>query len=547
MSKIILIYLLLLLTANLSAQQGGNYIPLEFENVEPIWIHVSSDSSLIGVSSPDLPGLVYDGYGHLLAANDVEDDLPILDGFGYLVTQTYDFIDMDGALIEKIDLTTGQVIWQNGFDLRDEIYREFIFRSVIEESDLVLYSIEVREDFGQSGIYWGNGLGYLKKRFYNLETGNLVRETFPDTLSEKLWPIRSKRNGHGGTMDILPDDEVEVITVGQNNDIGWYLKIDTLDERSNIISELDTFAQNIDLDWTDTGINLVDLFIRDDNEDLYFLNYYNPRTQPADSSSIQLLVIDKDNIVTNIPIDFIDLEDLERLRIMNITQSQLVIQATYVDTLGINILFINKNTGNLERKVRYRDRITTLQRQILPIYDEEFILMNYSVRADGKCSLDFYISEGEEMVALNSFIMSIADWRTYPDDIQMLANGDFLVTLKYTELLPIGLTNGSFSAILRVTPEQIGLSTSVAEVSEEYEFSYKLYPNPAVTEVTIELPYRKTYVVAIHDLQGKEISRVEYGWGGTQSLDVRGLASGAYRVVIYDGEHRHSELLSILR
>jgi len=92
-----------------------NYIPLEFENLDPVWAHVSSDSTIMGHMIPD-SDVGFDGYGHIRSSNDPYTERLLHDGHVYLVSRTLYDNDYAGGIVEKIDLSTGELIWKTIFE-----------------------------------------------------------------------------------------------------------------------------------------------------------------------------------------------------------------------------------------------------------------------------------------------------------------------------------------------------------------------------------------------------------------------------------------------
>ena len=131
MKRLILIILITFLALfNCEAQLAGNYIPLAFENLTPDWITVSMDSTIIDhvIPNPRASDIEFDGYSHVYTSAEIERHPIIKDGFYYKVSKTLYDVDVSGGLIEKIDVKSGKVVWQNSFDLRTEDKREFIER-----------------------------------------------------------------------------------------------------------------------------------------------------------------------------------------------------------------------------------------------------------------------------------------------------------------------------------------------------------------------------------------------------------------------------------
>ena len=77
--------------------------------------------------------------------------------------------------------------------------------------------------------------------------------------------------------------------------------------------------------------------------------------------------------------------------------------------------------------------------------------------------------------------------------------------------------------------------TSVTELENTQE-SVRLYPNPAVSEVNLELNQEGNYQLLLMDLTGKVITNFDCQ-AGTQTISLNGVARGMYSLTIYrDGK-----------
>jgi len=514
---------------------GYNYVPIEFDNLEPRWSHVSFDSTIIDHTITGLPPNWYDGYAHIYGQVAVEKKFPIKDGYVYLSTNILYGYDIGGAIIEKIDLETGDLIWQKMYDLRVQEDREVIYRTIIEDDKLVLYNLAVDYDSLGGSILFGGQVGYLKKRYYDLETGNLILETLPDTNSFK---IRTPRHGTRG-MTILSENEIELITIKQNNTEGYFLEIDTLNHSGTKLTSTSYLSQELNLDWANTRLLASDKFVKDEDENLFFLNYYGPLSEPIiDSASIQLLKYSPSGIRTELPMEFSDFEDLVSIRIVNLVRDEIIMCALFENGKGISILFVDKYTGIINRQVKH-ELINTQFWEGLPIYDGEFFLMDWSETVDDKYSMDFYLSEGNNTVPISKFVMSHKGYVPVPYALQLLENGDYLVSFHYTERAS-PVSKGKFHSLIRITPEQLGIITSAKELNDGHNLLI-LYPNPTSESLTIEFGNDESYDLFITDMLGshvmskKECSRLE-------KMDLSRMNSGTYVVTIITEENVYSRL-----
>ncbi|MBK8485180.1 MAG: hypothetical protein IPL31_12795 [Saprospiraceae bacterium] len=132
-----------------------------FINPKPIWSHVAIDNSAIGYKGRT--GMDY----YLTLA---ERKLLIQDSFLYIVYNNH-FEDLSGCFIEKIELRTGKVIWNNGFDLRNSTKREYTNHFFINSKNQ-LELLDFRYSFDTVDIFFPNwDSGKLSIRKYDIYSG----------------------------------------------------------------------------------------------------------------------------------------------------------------------------------------------------------------------------------------------------------------------------------------------------------------------------------------------------------------------------------------
>jgi len=247
---------LILVNSYIYTQQAGNYIPMIFEGLQPIWTHASVDSTIIDHLPEEYRdlSLSFDGYSHLWVSDDIERK-PLIDGdYLYIVSRTRYDIDVSGGLIEKIDMRTGEKIWQNTFDLRTSSYREFIERTIIKEDTLMLinYKITVPDspvNYFPFVIFAGfGGEGVLKIRKYNTLTGNLISE---ETANQFNPNVKFLQVGPDDSAQVNPieNDLLEVIQFTIDRE-GIELLFDTINYQGLLVNAQDTVFSSLEnADW----------------------------------------------------------------------------------------------------------------------------------------------------------------------------------------------------------------------------------------------------------------------------------------------------------
>ncbi len=111
--------------------------------------------------------------------------------------------------------------------------------------------------------------------------------------------------------------------------------------------------------------------------------------------------------------------------------------------------------------------------------------------------------------------------------------GELLLSGWFTDELAFGpLILSNFTGYSNyVSGLQIDLFTSAGEVKPKD--SFRLYPNPALNEVTLDLPWHsETYQYVIYDGSGRAVAQGWTGWSST--IDISALLPGLYILKIND-------------
>lgn len=176
--KSISTYLVLLLFPLFAYSQDVNLYPYKepaFEDLPLEWIYVPQDTSAIGDSvyvfsvSGNGDTLInevdhlYDGRRHFFGSTKLLDR-----HFMYLLNRSVMLSAPSGALITKLDLNTGQVIWTTHFDRRTEETSEIPMGMYLDtiHRELHVFGIYAAE----KDYYWGK----FTLRKYNPQTGALI-------------------------------------------------------------------------------------------------------------------------------------------------------------------------------------------------------------------------------------------------------------------------------------------------------------------------------------------------------------------------------------
>ena len=506
-----------------------NYIPLEFKELEPLWSHVSFDSTIVNLDI-DSSTASYDGYSHIRGYNDIETEPVIKDGYLYQVQRTMYADDIAGAIIEKLDLETGEVIWQTQFDTRDSGIQEYVFRSIIEGDRLTLYNLDIIP--AQVLVVAGLGSGYLKVREFSLEDGSLLFESFPDVSDPGTKGVPVSRFG-SSVMTVSEDGEtIEVRSQQFVLEHGRVLVIDSLDRSGRTINTTDTLFSNLDVKWTE-GYRLNSFkFKRLPNDSLVWLLLYTPATQDASPPFAQLNFYHDNELTRFSEIDISPLPDLLTLGISAITPDLILFTANFFND-GFGFIEVDRGSGMITYAIRHRYLNNDYGWEELPLYDGNKFIMSDFRRDGGLFPLEIYERVGDELNLKQTLFIKEDNYGAAIDNMYKLDNDDYLVTLTYSEMGAFTF-RGRHEAVIRVSPEQLGLGiSSTGDLDDKHLGKTTIFPNPSVDMISVEVPINCDHVYIV-DLSGQVLHSEKDVVAGMYQIDVSHLVSGSYYLNISD-------------
>jgi hypothetical protein len=503
---------------------GFNYIPLEFETLEPEWIHDIYDSTIIGHVIDENPIVEFDGYSHVVRSQYTNPRYIVRDDAVYLVSRFQYNNDIGGAIVEKIDLATGQPEWKTVFDLRTQDIREYALNIEIKDNRLVLYCIYLNEDNGHLATMIGNGLGFLSRKEYDIDTGLLVQQTTPDTTANDIVLLRSPL--YDSELHFLSDTSIQVIRLGRKFESGSFLVIDTMDMDGVRLTPTYTLSHELYLDWEDVYGIRANLFEKDTfTGEIYSIDYFKPNSQGPEARTSQLLRYSKYHGREIVPFEYSNYDNVVTINIRQVTETHLIMDVHKEDNMGSDFLFVDKVTGAIDRTISYAKQLA--DGFDLFLYEDEVMVMNFS-KIGTYYYMDIYKSVGSEMQLLKSFKLGFPDYIIRGSSLHMLDDGDFLVEFQY-QGRQNGLPRGAFSGIMRITSEQLGLTTSTKEVTDITVSPFRIYPNPASDELYINSNEIEPYSVIIYDVMGrKQMSSNDHL--SNSKINIDGLPPGQYYV-----------------
>ncbi len=169
----------LLVIAQIQRDPKASYAQPEFRSNEPIWHYTVYDSTNIGFPIERLAGRFTDGYNAITYIRPWNWK-PIIDGqymYGYS-TSFGTTSHIYGAIVYKIDLKTGELVWQTVFDNRHSDRQEYVQSIEIRNNAVEIITMRRRTSHTSDIVPLTYNLfgadSYVCKRVYNIDDGQLI-------------------------------------------------------------------------------------------------------------------------------------------------------------------------------------------------------------------------------------------------------------------------------------------------------------------------------------------------------------------------------------
>jgi len=318
-------------------------------------------------------------------------------------------------------------------------------------------------------------------------------------------------------------DLLEVIK-RDKSDTGPILIIDTLDRGGARIVESDTLRSDLPFDWNHSYFDFSWNFRRDQNDNLiWFIHFWAQTDTDPDYVEIRQFLPDG---VDTIILDLEDMPDLMNLNIFNVNDDEILFGINFdFDHRGFLILNRHSEEQQLIRHVHLFNSFTNES-----IYRDLFGRFLFGkARNDNQNYLsEIFEFDGNEMVTKATFRMVNRDYVASIDDIYPTGDGDYLVEIVYGEVGTFSLL-GYHSALLRVTPEQLGLITDTEDVVDVTSESIDIYPNPFIDKVNITSNNFQGKVL-VYDFVGGFVSTFDLDPFEERVVDLSDFSAGIYTI-----------------
>ena len=530
MKKIILILKLVVSGILMTNAQVPPYQEVQFLNFTPEWIFSPIDSSLVGFGS-------YDGRNHFV--NFHTRPLPYLIHEGYLYCAHHTFYSLtmvEGALLQKIDLNDGKVMWQNHWDLRNNDRQEWIEAIYIEDDGRlnVLTArriVEPKNDFG----YVNRGdSSLISIRKYDIENGALVDHIVNEAHDLDSQRVRNSRS-QGSILYPLPDRSFRYFELNENMGIISRYVLDQNGHRlEDPISDTIKLADGSDI--TDPDIRFTRRMYKASPDTLVAFDAISIETNDLIEKQTLVTIYDKDlNIINKYQIDTKLEYEWKRLWFFDADNDHIIISGEKVsggffDTL---IFIIMTYDGNILHQFTgvYDDRNHSFSAYKYLEKENTILFSGLSSKYYG-FNIAF-INETNKIDLHRQFYFTDINYGFSSRIFYMLENMD-VIAFGYTIYLREGIYFSNWPTWMRIKAGDLGLQgTSIQQVSEIPNIP--IHPNPATHSITISHGHEGEARIEVLDVMGGVLIGKTVMSAGEDELDVSVLNAGLYVVRVLDG------------
>ena len=218
--------------AQIQRDHTASYALPEFISNEPMWHYTVYDSTIIGFPIERLAERFTDGYNAITYIRPWNWK-PIIDGqymYGYS-TSFGTTSHIYGAIVYKIDLQTGELVWQTVFDNRQNDRQEYVQSIEIKNNAVELITLRRLKSHTSDIVPLTYNLfgadSYVCKRVYNMNDGQLI--------DYNCWD-----KDDPNTATVAPHSEGNRILYQNNDNDFLYLENKAVNSRQLVLSKFDT-------------------------------------------------------------------------------------------------------------------------------------------------------------------------------------------------------------------------------------------------------------------------------------------------------------------
>ncbi len=536
-----------------------DYVAIGFEDITPAWRHLTIDSTIIGYT--DTAGFRQTFYPDGMEHLSVEEGSFVNGNYLYSLVKSRIDRDVSGAIIEKIDLETGELKWKIIEDLRTLTHREEIFQAGIVDEKFVIYGFR---DAQADSIYTDianferqlEGVYFRKE--YDLITGEKLLDYTPsdeDTLIQSIQKTRDFAYTSFFLDSLVTFQDKRNFEVGK----GFNLTRTVYDSNGYLKTKEDTVVAGRFSDRL-----LLDGIIQDrprftftpENTYLYIEHYY-PKEDVNHSFEGILTEYDKDfNRLREVDVKTFGFTEFSHLEVFEVTSDRILLHGCSDLTLGFNqwpceefYLLLDRSFNLISRFYIANNQLDlqrTLRRHVGIVGDRVYVF-NPIFEDVGPSYLELYRSnELGTLDLLKRVSLTTSEWVGFVDKFFVLEDGDILMRFTHSCFVN-GDKKSWHPEWFRIDTADFLGTTSTDEVSVSDAYSITISPNPAEEQLTLELDEAREGKIEIRDMTGRLMMSQNIGQSKVIQLSIADYNIGTYLLTITgkDGEKTVRQFVKI--
>ncbi len=518
------------------------YQNFEFDDYQPKWKHVSLDSSSIGryvVSGEDT--LYNDGWSHISRAFNYSYGLIVNNSTIISVFPTgLNFIE--GGFIEKLDIETGNTVWNNYFDLRNNDRKEWPFYSYIG-NDNKLEILGFRQLYDDplplpNPLWLG---ARLSNREYDSSTGVLNNFYFADEFNSQTCRMANSFSAspNVGTYLFPYQGGYQYI---EHKVIGGKIEISSkiLNDSSYVITDTTYYVK-----YHYPKIERSKLFHVNKDSLLFMLHSKKVNDNEPDSMEFKLYWFDRNfnkldsfNLSTDLP--YSDNYDIMSTGNYSIIVSGIKnLQSNFVQFYSIFDF-----DGDLKETVYWMDDdnnpfLLGFPNALKLKYDKGSLFFSRD-KQSGNWYLKIHKSDGNgSLTELKSLKVTPNNHEIDPISSYQLDNGDIILqcldrNFDYYDKLE----DPTAQVFIYFPAADLGLKTVVEDVFTGETKKMTLYPNPTSENLFVEFPSNFNGLIQITDVLGKIVLSKNIRNNSKITIDISKLTKGLYWLKAVEKEEK---------
>ncbi|MBK8626388.1 MAG: T9SS type A sorting domain-containing protein [Saprospiraceae bacterium] len=525
--------LIVLVLTHVVHGQNLECLPTTFDNFNFDWYHIPKDSTFPDTISTWSLGEThfYHNYSKQIEHN----------GYLYIVYPTFiRYAEVEGYMIEKININSGSVEWQEHLDLRNNDKQEQpAYLRINKVGLLEVFSYRRIKPNGATFFPFGFTNGeldpcILSKRSYDLNTGHLVSAMHPTQNDPDVKIIY--RPSLSGLADVMPiNDSIFIYCKRSSQNI--YL--DYINIKSGLVE--DSFSDTIKVDkpynMAEQGLQVYQKMKLITQDSIVLLKFVS-KGNSFDTLDHQAVIVFYNGKLKKIKTFDIesylgDFRDLylygadKRYIYLSINRTKGTMDKNFTEFL------IFDYEGNLIlNKVIKVDDIHISFVQIAPLQEYGKFLVTGKLGSNNSVAF-FTIDRNSTLLKRIEMFISNDDLSLIPTNLFSLSSGDLILNGASGYFNNITFYSNCHYNLIKLDLKKIGIITTL---NDEGEYLTKSFPNPSSGPLTLNIRgITGKADVRIYDMLGRNVYVQDGITEGETTMDLSGLAAGTYIYKIYQG------------